>query len=303
MPDIPSPAHQHGRPTIGFIGVGRVATTLAMAWAQTGENIVAVSSRSPASMSRLVSACKGHMTPETVASPQEVADRCSLVFVTVPDDAIVSVDRDIRWRKDQSVVHCSAATEVSALAHAATAGANTGGFHPLQLFSDPAVAIHHLQGATVAIEAQGALQSELLRLAELLGMRPLDLPAGTRIRYHLAANLAASGLLAVLKEAEDIWTSCGLPRDVALDSLLPLAAGTLAAAREAGLAQAVSGPVARCDTGVIRRHLHALAHAEGGSHLYMELLKRLVELARSTERLSDTGANEIRNLLTQALKE
>lgn len=301
-PDANLNSQRRQPPSIGFIGAGRVATTFAMAWSRAGEDVCAVTSRSASSALRLAAACNGRAVPVILPGAQEVADRCSLVFVTVPDDEIGSVVTRVRWRQGQSVVHCSAATEVSALGHATDAGAETGGFHPLQLFANPEVALRHLPGATVAIEADGSLEPELLRLAGLLEMRPLRLPAGARIRYHLAANLAASGLLAVLKEAEDVWAGCGLPRDTALDSLLPLVAGALAAARENGLAQAVSGPVARGDRGVISRHLDGLDRAGSDPLLYVELLKRLVELATSTGRLSATDAEEINALLSGACR-
>jgi predicted short-subunit dehydrogenase-like oxidoreductase (DUF2520 family) len=164
----------------------------------------------------------------------------------------------LRWRAGQAVVHCSGATEVAALDAAVQAGAHTGGFHPLQIFSDPEQAAQRLAGSTAAIEAGPALLPTLQALAAALGMPATVLPPGMRVRYHVAAGYAASFLLPVLQEAVALWASFGVDEADALQALLPLARGTLDAAQTRGLAGAVSGPIARGDLGTVQRHLGAL---------------------------------------------
>src|SRR6185295_5461330 len=104
--------------------------------------------------------------------------------LTVPDDAIAPLAAQLPWRAGQRVVHCSGATEVAVLEPALRAGAMTGGFHPLQIFSDPARAGGLLAGSTVAIEGPPALEAELMVIAQRLGMTPLRLPPGARALYH-----------------------------------------------------------------------------------------------------------------------
>jgi predicted short-subunit dehydrogenase-like oxidoreductase (DUF2520 family) len=245
----------------------------------------------------LASRCRNAAAICVFRDKQSLSDACDLVFITVPDDTIREVVNEINWHEGQQVVHCSAATEVSALAKAAADGASTGGFHPLQLFSDPEVASQHLRGSTVAIEAQGTLKNTLIRLAHLLGMNPIELPAGSRSAYHVAGNLAASCLLAVLKEAEEIWAQCGLPQDQALPSLMPLCLGTLAAANQSGIAQAVAGPVSRGDLEVVNRHLHTLTEQGRDTLFYQELLFRLSKMAKSTGRINDETAQQLALIL------
>lgn len=298
MPHSPQPPSSPG-PAIGFIGAGRVATTLAMAWSAAGIPVVGAASRNPDSARTLVDKCPRHQPPAAFADAQTLADRCDLVFLTVPDSAIETAARSFRWRPGQAVVHCSAATEISALNKAADDGAAIGGFHPLQLFANPEVALAQLAGTRVAIEAGDDLRSLLERLAAMLGMRPFRLPEGSRVQYHIAGNLAASGILAVLKEATDIWERCGLPASDALEALLPLTRGTLAAAMNRGLDGAIAGPVSRGDCHVIARHLDALSNAGEDVELYAKLLARQLKLAEASGRLTDAGAAEIRGLLAE----
>jgi predicted short-subunit dehydrogenase-like oxidoreductase (DUF2520 family) len=265
-------------PRIAIIGRGRLGQCLAAALAERGELVVAASARAP-----------------DAAATVAAAD---LVLLTVPDDAIKLVADALPWRPGQAVVHCSGATELTALAAAARAGAQVGGFHPLQIFSDPETAGQLLAGSSVALEAEPPLIDELQRLARLLGMTPLTLPPGSRAAYHAAASYSASFLLSMLDESVRIWAAVGLPEDAALAALLPLARGTLTAAAARGLPGALAGPMSRGDTGVVAAHLQALA-ALGAGHaaFYRELSLRQLRLAQQSGRVSAAALQEMEALL------
>jgi len=273
---------QH-RPGIAFIGAGRLAQSLAPALAAAGWPVLAVGSRR--SESALALAAR---LPDCQALPlaQAVAT-AELVFITTPDDAIAGTVAALPWRRGQMVVHCSGATPLDALAAARAAGALVGGFHPLQIFSDPEAARALLAGTSVAIEAEAGLQALLQQLADALGMKAFALPPGSRAAYHAAANLAASFLLSMLDEACQVWAAAGLPAEQALEALLPLSRGTLAAAQQRGLAGALSGPISRGDVAVVAGHLQAL-QAMGPAHaaFYRELSRRQLLLAAQAGRLS-----------------
>jgi predicted short-subunit dehydrogenase-like oxidoreductase (DUF2520 family) len=141
----------------------------------------------------------------------------------------------------------------------------------------------------------------LQALAHALGLVPLALPAPmsaqARAAYHAAANLAASGVLAVLAEASALWASTGLPADAALPALLPLTRGALDTAAVRGLAGAVSGPIARGDAGVLTRHLDALAAAGLGDDLLLALGRRQLALAEAAGRLDERQVQALRGVL------
>lgn len=281
---------------IAFIGAGRLGQTLARALAAQGCEIVAVASRSAASAQALAA-----QLPRCCALPAEAAVAAAeLVFLTVPDDAIAPTAQALPWRPGQRVVHCSGATELDALQAAAAAGAQVGGFHPLQIFSDPERALALLAGSCVAIEAPPPLAAELQALAALLGLRPLTLQPGTRAAYHGAAGFAASFLLSMLDEATQVWAAIGLPQDLALQALLPLARGTLDAAQAKGLAPSLAGPISRGDVGVVARHLQAL-DALGGAHgrFYREMSRRQLRLARASGRLDEATLARLDALLCE----
>jgi predicted short-subunit dehydrogenase-like oxidoreductase (DUF2520 family) len=280
--------------SIVFIGAGRVARALAPALVMQGVMVAAVASRQPAAAAALAASLPG-----CEALPEQAAvDRAGLVFLTVPDDQIAGVARSLHWRPGQQVVHCSGATEVGVLQPAAEAGAEVGGFHPLQIFSDPTLAIGLLAGSSVAIEATGALDARLRQLAGALRLSVVELPHGARARYHAGASHAASFLLSVLHEAVQLWASFGVPEDQALQALLPLSRGTLASAASRGLAGAVSGPISRGDVGVLAHQLAELDHL-GPLHgsFFRALAQRQLPLIARSGRLDAAQQQALQALL------
>ncbi len=227
-----------------------------------------------------------------VGTPQQALD-ADWVFVCVKDDAIAPLCAGLRWQ-GQLAIHCSGATELDALAPAT----RRAGFHPLQLFADPLptpdAALAAFRGIRVGIE--GDADGELAALARALGAECLPLRAGERARYHAAANAAASGLLAPLSLATQAWQQAlGLNEGDALAALLPLAQGTLAAVARQGLAGALSGPLARGDESVLRRHLSALEGTQRGD--YRALLQALLPLAERSGRLDARQMQVLRELI------
>lgn len=251
--------------THAVIGYGRLARALVPALRAAGEAVV-VGRRSPG---------------EGEHTPADAARAAGWVWLTVPDDHIAATAAALPWRAGQLALHCSGATPLDALAPAPAAA----GFHPLKLLAGDA----GLAGAHVGIEADAAHRPALQALAQALGLQPLTLPwpmsPQARAAYHAAANLAASGVLAVLAEAQALWSAAGLLPADALPALAPLSRGALDTVLARGLAGAVSGPVARGDVGVLTRHLAAGDAAGLEADLLLALARRQLALAEAAGRL------------------
>ena len=287
---------------IAFIGADRLATGLALAFSAAGMAVVGVASRSRASAKKLAA-----RIPECSAlDSQQAVDTAELVFITIPDDAIAAVTASLRWRAGMSVVHCSGATEIAALAPAAVAGARIGGFHPIQAFTDPEAALASLPGCTVSIETgeeqsadSAPLQVSLEALAAAIGCRTIRLPAGCRARYHASGGYASQFVNVLMREATTIWQSFGVSEEEAIRALLPLLKGTVAAIENAGIAKGMPGPVSRGDIGTIQRHVADLAAVSPETlTLYRELALRTVPIAEERGSLDAERAEALRKLLS-----
>lgn len=278
----------------GFIGAGRLGTALAWSFAARSCRVRAAASRSAQASKRLAARIPGCR----IASPQEVAANCDVVFVTTPDDVIADLAEGLRWHAGAGVVHCSAVTEVSALAKAARDGALIGGFHPLQTFADPAQAVRALPGSTITIEAEEPLNGILVGLATRLGCAVNRLPPGARGRYHAAAGYGSQFIHVLLREAAKISRSWGMSEDDTVRAFLPMLRGTLAAIEDAGIAPSMPGPVSRGDVASIAKHVAALAALDAEIlDLYRQLCHRTIPLAEERGEIDAATAARIREAL------
>jgi predicted short-subunit dehydrogenase-like oxidoreductase (DUF2520 family) len=280
---------------MGFIGAGRLGQALAWSLAQAGLQVVAVSSRREEHAQALAAPIKGCVC----MASQSVVDVCDLVFVTTPDSVIGATCDSLSWHPGQAVVHCSGVTEVGVLGHALAQGANMGGFHPMQTFSDPHAAVRSLPGCTVTVEAgQPELMQILLALVERLKCVPNRLPAGMRGRYHAAAGYTSQFINALFDQAVRLWQTWGATEEEALRALLPLAQGTLSAIQTAGVARGMPGPVSRGDLSSIDKHLRAITPM-GPEMLdfYRTLCSVTVPLARQAGGIDEAQAQKFIDLL------
>lgn len=279
---------------IGFIGAGRLASALAPALAQAGYEVVAVAGRQREAARALAARIAGC---QAMDSAQGVADATDLAFVTVPDGAIADVAGSLHWRSGMAAAHCSGAAGLELLDPVTQGGGAAGSFHPLQTF---ATADAPLAGVTVAIEASGPLLASLDRMAVALGCRPMHLPQGTKALYHASATLASNYLVTLLHEAGRLWEPLGCSESEALAALLPLVKTTMANVERIGLKSSLSGPIARGDSGTVRRHVQALqAGAPDLVELYRELGRKTLPLAS----LESGQAEEIASILESKEKQ
>lgn len=280
---------------LGFIGAGTVGTALAVRLSEAGYPVAAVFSRSQTSAKKLVQAIGGGLV---ASNNQGVADAAEVVFVTTPDDAIAGVVAQIRWHKGQSVVHCSGADSADILQPARQAGAYVGVFHPLQTFADVSQALENIPGSTFAIEAEEPLLTTLKDMAAALDAYWIELEAKDKVLYHASAVIACNYLVTLTKLATDLWQSFGIPRQQAIRALLPLIRGTIHNIDTVGIPQCLTGPIARGDTGTIKKHLHALwQSAPDLLATYRELGLQTIPIALAKGKINQRQAEELEEML------
>jgi predicted short-subunit dehydrogenase-like oxidoreductase (DUF2520 family) len=303
-------------PTLGafsFIGAGAAGGTLARALAACGATITSIAARGPERALALAASLPGcHYEPDPTAL---VASAASVVLA-VPDDALPLVDGALPWRAGQQVIHLSGSRGTEALPTALAAGAAVAALHPLLSFprasTDGAAALAHMRDCTWALETTDAELARRLRaVVAALGGRIVRLGVGDRIPYHIAAVLASNYVVALLGAAVELWQGFGVDGAAALDALLPLLRGAVESLAVNGPAVALTGPIARGDTGTVAAHLHWLAQppragttAEGsdGATLaaaYRAVARLAIPLAIARGTLSASAADALRALLDE----
>ncbi len=287
---------------IGFVGAGRLGSSLAIALDRAGYRVVALSSRRADHRRWLQS-----RLPDAAvhAGPDEVSAESDIVFVTTSDSAVREVAESVRWRPGQAVVHCSGAVSLSALESAAASGAAIGGFHPMQTFPTPDSADSLRQIAFGIESPDPALFEWLSSLANELDGWTYELTSERRAAYHTAAVMACGLLAGLTGLAAEVWASAGgISREKALESLTPLVKTTANSLAENGLPNALTGPYVRGDAETVRAHLQATSDvsAEMGA-AYSALANAALHIAREQGNLTPEVEQSIKHILRTTLQE
>lgn len=281
---------------IGFIGAGRVGSSLAVAMSQAGYSVIAVSSRTPASAEAFAARIDGCAA---YADFQNGIDASDMVFITTSDDAIPHVAASVKWRAGQGVAHCSGAASIDALQAAAAQGASPGAFHPLQAFSSVENGVRSIPGITFGIEGSDEMHEFLADLARAIGGNPVFLNAEDKPLYHLSGVMMGNLLTCLVGISAEVWERIGYTREDGVKALVPMMRAVAHNIETSGIPAAVAGPYPRGDLGTARKHLDALTSQHPGLlPLYRELALAGLHLAVE-QGLSEDGESAFRRMLTE----
>jgi predicted short-subunit dehydrogenase-like oxidoreductase (DUF2520 family) len=294
MDATPRPA----RLAVGVISAGRVGSVLGAALARTGHVVTGVSAVSQASRNRADELLPG----VPVADPTEVAARADLVLLAVPDDELEGLVKGLiateSLRAGQIVVHTSGAQGVKVLEPAAELGALTLALHPVMTFTGRQEDLLRMTAACVGVTAADGDEvawSVGEALVVEMDAEPIRVPEAVRPLYHAALAHGANHLITLVRDAADLLTNAGVANAERL--LGPLLSAALDNALRHG-DRALTGPVARGDTGTLRKHLDVLAEqAPETLPGYRVLARRTAERAERSGLLKPDAANDVRTTL------
>jgi predicted short-subunit dehydrogenase-like oxidoreductase (DUF2520 family) len=286
---------------VGFIGAGRLGSSMAVAMRRAGYAVTAVSSRRHEQRAWLQERLPDALVTDR---PQAVADAATIIFITTPDGAIEATAASVNWRPGQAVVHCSGAVPLDALRSAEGARAFTGGIHPAQTFPSRDAA-ESFRGIPFGIEAaEPHLESWLDRLAQDLGGSPVFINAGMRSAYHASVVMACGLIAGMTGLAAEVWASTGaLNRGEAVRSLSPIVSSTARWIGEKGLPAAMTGPYVRGDEETVARHIEAVSAVSpeiGAAYAAVALAS--LGIAREQGGLDEKTYQNIKSNLLTALR-
>lgn len=266
---------------IAFVGCGAAGRALGVAWRRKGHAIGGVHGRTSAAAAVKV---LGAGVPD---GPLDDAD--VVVFAT-PDDALAESAARHRLAPAQVALHLSGAHPSTVLA---PTGARTASLHPLCAFADLETALATLPEAFCFVEGEAADVAE--RLARDLTGRVARLETEKKTLYHAGAAIASNYTVTLLALARDLFVQAGVPSETALEALVALARGSLENVTRLGIPKGLTGPVARGDAELVRRHVEALE--PGVRALYLALLEATLPIARGKGSLTPEAEAALRALL------
>lgn len=285
-----------------IIGTGMVGTAIGFLLKKAGHRIAAVTDLSPEHLKR----AKNFIGAPGFRNPAQAADMAEFLLITTPDDRIESVCTGIVAAssvRGKKVFHMSGAGGLDLLDSAYRDGAAVASIHPLQSFSSIESAIQNIPGSYFGVTAsKGAKKSSADIVRDLSGI-PLYIKPEQKPLYHAAACIASNYLVSLMSVVEAIYLSIGFSEKDARKAYLPLVYGSLKNIENQGCAGALTGPIARGDSGTIRKHIEAMVrHLPEHSTLYANMGMTAVKLARQKGTLNAAQAKDITELLKQIEK-
>jgi len=239
---------------LGMIGGGRAAWAFGSTWQRIGWPLSGIALRSDGPIPTLL------QTPRRTIG--ELASDSELILIAVSDRALDEVAASIP-RTGAIIFHPSGvATSVR------------GGFslHPLKALA-PVGEPSDLQGALLVFE--GAHRDAAKRIADAAGARFAEIAPQQKVLYHAAAVFGSNYVAALLDIAEEL-----IGIENARDDLAALADSAIRNWQAHSDSQRFTGPAARGDEQVLRRHLAALADDPQLAEIYRLLAQRILATAK-----------------------
>lgn len=283
--------------TFAVVGAGMVGTAIGFLLQKSGHDVAAVADLSAAHLKRAAS----YIRAPGFHHPARAAAHADCILITTPDGRIASACAQIVSGSDvkgKKVFHMSGAGGLDLLATAARAGALTASIHPLQSFSSIDGAIASIPGSYFGVTAAAGAKKMAAGIVRDLQGIPIPVSAGQKPLYHAAACIASNYLVSLLSVVESIYKSIGFSEQDARRAYLPLVYGSLKNIENQGCPNALTGPIARGDSGTVQKHIDALArHLPDFASIYAHMGAIAVKLAREKGTLSAAQAKEILRML------
>jgi predicted short-subunit dehydrogenase-like oxidoreductase (DUF2520 family) len=258
------------KPTITIIGAGRLGSALARELHQSGYKIHEVLTRKPTSKSPAKSLAKS-VSAKLVSIPEATLD-ADVIWFCVPDREIANVAASLASRgmwKGKVAFHSSGALASDELNVLRQRGARVAAMHPFMTFIQNAVP--ELKGVPFALEGNASARLKAQRIVRDLGGAPFLISKQHKPAYHAWGSLVSPLLVALLTAAEGVAKEAGQSPAIARKKMLPIVKQTIANYETLGPAAAFTGPIARGDTAVIRKHLNALRRQPEVAGVYRAL--------------------------------
>lgn len=262
---------------IGFVGAGKVGVSLGKYFAQNGVPLGGYYSKSPAS----AQAAAEFTNSNLYDSLEDMVSDNTVLFLTVPDDAIGSVWNHIKRLPNISnkmVCHCSGALSSGICSDAEELGVSSFSVHPFFAIHSKTESYQLLSDAVFTVEGSANRLGEMVSLLEGLGNHVFVLRTEEKVKYHAAAVMASNHVIALAQLSADLLCDCGFSQDAAIQALSSLMKGNVQTIMEKGTVDALTGPIERNDGTTVQKHLNCLNDAQQA--LYRLLSKPLVELAK-----------------------
>ncbi|HET8795695.1 MAG TPA: DUF2520 domain-containing protein [Arthrobacter sp.] len=289
-----------GRLGVGVIGAGKVGAVLGAALRAAEHAVVGVSAVSEGSRDRADALLPG----VPILEIPDIVERAELVLLAVPDDALPELVEGLAatgaWQQGQLVAHTSGRFGTGVLAPARAKGALPLALHPAMTFTGMSLDLNRLPDCSFGVTADRAILPVAQALVVEMGAEPVVIEEADRPLYHAALAHSSNYLVTLAAQSSELLSGIGVEEPSRM--LGPLLRASLENALVSG-ESALTGPVARGDSGTVEAHARALRERESGPEpgdiraAYRELAKATAARAVTRGLLTEAQAKDINRAL------
>lgn len=288
--------------TFGIIGAGKVGTTLALLLIKNGLSLQSVYSRTAQSSKRLVELVGAGV----VISDLKDTPPVDMLVITTSDSNLLGVVEDIarstNLEKTTVAFHCSGTLPSTHLEPLQDKGVSIASVHPVKSFTDPLKDAGNFSGTWCGIEGDAGAISVLMPLFESLGAKLFAIDGSRKTIYHAGTVFACNYLAPLMETSLRCYEEAGIDRQTALEILSPILHATIGNILTHGPAKALTGPIARGETGIVQKQLDALRQVDSGyGDLYRLMGSMAVPLAMDKGTITPQMADDLKRALQDPL--
>jgi predicted short-subunit dehydrogenase-like oxidoreductase (DUF2520 family) len=277
----------------GFIGAGKVGTTLGKYLSERGRSVTGYFSRRGES-----AAASARFTGSTAYdSAEHVVADSAVLFVTVPDRHIGAVWEILKKTdiKGRYICHCSGALSSRVFEGASDLGAAGLSVHPLAAINSRWESYASMPSVSFTVEGESAAAADMKALLRAMGNPTEIIDAAEKDVYHAGAVFLTNFVVALVHSGNELLQSCGLDRSFVEGASKRLFFANAENICAQGAVSALTGPVERGDAETVRKHLRCLREPARG--LYLLLSRELLRVAKAKNPERDYGEleEELRN--------
>ena len=261
---------------IGFIGAGKVGFTLGK-YLEQKLNKEEIQKNLPETVtvsgyySRQVESAKeaaAFTNTEAFDDLKKIVCASDVLMLTVPDGRIEAVWDSIKAFdiKGKLICHCSGAMTSNIFSGVTEAGAFGYSIHPMYAISSKYESYKELDNSFFTVEGDDRYVDKVCSVIRALGNSCVRIDGTDKVKYHGAAVFASNLVTGLLAVSQELLTQCGFSAEEAQRAIVPLFLGNAKAAADRGSVDSLTGPVERCDTGTVRKHLNALSGDERSAY-------------------------------------
>lgn len=243
---------------IGFIGAGKVATAFGRYLYSKNLTISGYHDRHADKVAHAVT----HTRSQAFPNIAETAAHSDMVLITTRDDQIAGVCRRLCEQNciapGHLIGHMSGAHSSHILAEARKSKASVFSLHPLQAFADEEKSLADLPDTYFSLEAENGGLDPVKKMLTRMGNPYFTLSPEHKSLYHLSACMLSNYLVTLMASGLSALETSGIDPKEGFAAMRPLIEGSLSNIARLGPARALTGPIARGDSGTVEQHMAAL---------------------------------------------